>query len=123
MRTAVAIAVSSTLAVISLSGCGASNSTRGSSANNCLIPLAAALRSHHLGDQLLGVRLVSPQVAMRLHLVKYPGREDICLVGFRLRGSAQVHSSMVVYSYDQNSAKVIGVRVMQRHAFRLNHLF
>ncbi len=122
MRRRTVGVISSVALTLSLSSCGASNSTVGTSANNCLIPLAAALRSHHQGTQLLGVRLVSSEVAMRYHFIRSTTHRDVCLVGFRLSSSASDSDSMVVYAYYQSSSKVVGVRTMQRHRFRINHL-
>ncbi len=121
-RRALVFISSFAFVMLSLSSCGASNSTVGTSANNCLVPLAAALRSHHLGSQLLGVRLVSNAVATKFHFVRYKTRGDICLVGFRLPNSPPLNASMVVYAYNQNSSRVIGVRVIDRHSFRITHL-
>jgi hypothetical protein len=120
-KVVASVLVISTLGV-ALSSCGASNSTVGTSANNCLVSLAAALRSHHLGSTLVGVRLVSPEVAYRYHFTSTLLHQNVCLVGFKLSGTNGHRRAMAVYAYSENSANSIGVRIVERHRLRITHL-
>lgn len=108
--------------VLGLTSCGASNSTLGTSATNCLVSLSAAMHGSHKGYRLAGVRLVRSAVA-RKYGFDVPPRRDVCLVGFVRVSEGREGPHMRLYAYAENSARSYGERQIWRHELRIGHFF